>query len=254
MKLNSIVSYCLFLFFFAALAVNAQDMKPDAAKLYNSGNKMLKEGNYQNAIKDYDQALAIDKDFRIYYQRGVSYKMSGNLDSAESSFKACLKAKPDFDLGYNALGGVFFSKGKYQDAADNFEKILTISKNKNVLDKVKSNLSLVYAKMGNQEEASGDVKKAVDYYKKAVENSNYDAAYLALAKAYSDLGEFDKTMDAAQNALKYQKTIGKGGPYYYMGVAYKNQGDKEKAKQMFDKAKTDPTYKKLAEYELTALK
>jgi tetratricopeptide (TPR) repeat protein len=229
-------------------------MKPDAAKLYNSGNKMLKQGNYQDAIKDYDQALAIDKDFRAYYQRGVAYKMSGNLDSAEASFQSCIKAKPDFDFAYNALGGVYFSKGKYQDAADNFEKILTISKNKAVIAKVKSNLSLVYAKMGNQEEAAGNVKKGVEYYQKAVANSDYDAAYLALAKAYSDLGQYDKTMEAAQDAMKYRKTIGKGGPYYYMGVAYKNQGDKAKAKEMFDKAKSDPTYKKLAEYELTALK
>jgi hypothetical protein len=38
-----------------------------------------------------------------------------------------------------------------------------------------------------------------------------------------------------------------------MGVSYKGKGNTEKAKEMFNKAKTDATYKKTAEYELTLL-
>ena len=96
-------------------------------------------------------------------------------------------------------------------------------------------------------------QQAVDYLQKAVDNSNYDAAYLSLAKVYSDLGEYDKVIEAAQNALKYRTSIGKGGPYYYLGLAYKNKKELDKAKEMFTKAKTDATYKKLSEYELTSL-
>ena len=90
--------------------------------------------------------------------------------------------------------------------------------------------------------------------KKAVSNSNYDAAYLALAKIYSETGSYDNCIDAAQNALKYRKSVGKGGPYYYMGIAFKNKGDLSKAKDMFTQARTDATYRRTADYELTALK
>ncbi len=254
MKNMSFISYCLFfLMIFGGMSL-AQDMKPDAAKLYNEGNKFMKEGNYEEALKQYDEALKLDKDFRVYYQRGVALKATGKLEEAKDSFNDCLKAKPDFEAAYNALGGVYFAMGKYADAAASFEKVVENVKNNIVKEKIKKNLSLVYAKMGNEAETDGNVKKAIEYYLKAVDNSNYDAAYLALAKAYSDAGEYDKSISAAQDALKYKATIGKGGPYYYMGVAYKNKGEKDKAKEMFDQAKTDPTYKKLAEYELTALK
>ena len=49
----------------------AQEMKPEAGKLYNEGNALLKEGNVNEAINKYDAALQIEKDYRIYYQKDV---------------------------------------------------------------------------------------------------------------------------------------------------------------------------------------
>lgn len=229
-------------------------MKPDAAKLYNSGNKMLKSGNYNGAIDEYNQALAIEKDFRIYYQKGIALKNSRKLDDAKTAFENCLKMKSDFEAAYNALGSVYFSMGNYELAAQNFEKILEITKNNNYKAKVKTNLALAYTKLGTSAMNDGNSKKAIDYLQKAVANDNYDAAFLALAKIYSEVGNYDACMSAAENALKYRRTIGKGGPYYYLGIAYKNKGNVEKAKEMLTRAKTDATYRKTAEYELAALK
>ncbi len=59
---------------------------------------------------------------------------------------------------------------------------------------------------------------------------------------------------AADSALKFKSTISDGGPYYYMGLAYKGKGDLKKAKEMFNQAKGDTAYKKAAEYELSLLK
>ncbi len=254
MKRISYAFYCLFLALVFVGASIAQDMNPDAGKLYNDGNKMLKAGNYKGAIDNYNKALGIEKDYRIYYQKGVALKKSGEMAEAKSSFEEVLKAKPDFEAGYNALGGVYFSMGDYQKAIDNFEKVVETAKSDKVKNAVKKNLSLAYAKLGNVELQNGSSAKGIDALEKAVQNDNYDAAYLSLAKAYSDLGEYDKCLAAAQNALKYKSSISKGGPYYYMGVAYKNKGDNEKAKEMFKQAKGDATYKKLVDYELSALK
>ena len=231
----------------------AQDMKPEAAKLYNDGNSLLKEGNYTGAVKKYDEALGIEKDYRTYYQKGIALKKSGKLEEAKDSFEGALKLKNDFEPGYNALGGVYFSLGDYENAVKNFEKVVETTKNNTIKQMVQKNLSFAYAKMGNNAVADGNPKKAVEYLQKAVDNSNYDAAYLSLAKVYADLGEYDKVLDAAQNALKYRESIGKGGPYYYLGLAYKNKGEIDKAKEMFTEAKSDATYKKLSEYELSSL-
>ncbi len=231
----------------------SQDMNPEAGKLFNAGNDMLKSGNYSGAVQNYDKALEIEKDYRIYYQKGIALKKSGNTEKAKSALEEVIKLKPDFEAGYNALGGVYFAMGNYEGAVNSFEKVLEFSKDNRVKNTVKNNLALAYAKMGNEAVSNGNQEKAISYLQKAVEMNNYDAAYLSLAKLYSELGEDDKSIDAAEKALKYRNGISKGGPYYYMGVSYKNKGDNAKAKEMFNFAKADPTYKKLVEYELGLL-
>ena len=252
-KMKILMSVFLF-FIFAAGITFSQDMKPDAGKLYNEGNKMLKAGNYDGAIKQYDQALAIEKDYRIYYQKGIALKSSGNIQDAKSSFKSCINMKPDFEGGYNALGGVYYVLGKYDSAITNFEKVIEITKNNSIKEMVSKNLSRAYSKLGEEAEGEGKSKEAEEYLTKAVGFDNYDAAYLSLAKLYTELGQWDNAIDAAQKAIKYRSSITKGGPYYYMGVAYKGKNDLGKAKDMFSEAKSDPTYKKSAEYELGSLK
>ncbi len=244
----------MFLALLITVSAFAQDMKPDAGKLYNDGNQKLKAGDYTAAINSYNQALAIEKDYRIYYQMGIALKKLNKLDEAKTAFEQSLQQKSDFEAAYNALGGVYFSMGNYEKAVENFEKVLASAKNENIKSAVKKNLAIAYAKMGSNAMTEGNSNKAIDYLQKAVSNDNYDAAYLSLAKLYSELGDWDKSISAAENALKYRSSIGKGGPYYYMGVSYKGKGDTEKAKDMFNQAKSDATYKKTAEYELSLLK
>jgi len=254
MTTKSSVSYCVLIFFLFVATSFAQDMKPDAAKLYNSGNKMLKSGDYQGAIVDYNKALAIEQDYRIYYQKGLALKKSRKYEDAKNAFESCVKQKPDFEYGYNALGGVYFSLGNYEAAATNFEKILTMTNSNGVKSKVKSNLALAYTKLGTSAISDGNSSRGIDYLEKAVSNSNYDAAYLALAKVYYETGKYDNSISAAEKALKYRSSVGTGGPYYYMGLAYKSKGNIEKAKEMFTRARSDATYRKTADYELASLK
>jgi tetratricopeptide (TPR) repeat protein len=253
MKQAKVFPVLLIIFLFSSVFTFAQEMSVEAGKLYNEGNSLLKAGNYNGAISDYDKALAIEKDYRIYYQKGVAQKKANDLSGSKASLEECLKLKSDFEPGYNALGGVYFSMGDYNQAIKNFEKVLTLSNNPSVQKKIKKNLSLAYAKLGNDEISNGNSQKAVEYLNKAVENDNYDAAYLSLAKLYSELNDWDKCISASENALKYKSKITSGGPNYYMGLAYKGKGDTQKAKDMFEKAKSDPTYRKNAEYQLGLL-
>jgi tetratricopeptide (TPR) repeat protein len=238
---------------FLTVGVFAQEMNNDAGKRYNEGNKLLKEGKYSDAVVKYDSALTFQKDYRIFYQKGLALKKQGQFQQALDAFEQSVNQKTDFAAGYNALGGVYYALGKYDSAVVHFEKVLTFVKNDDVKQKIQENMAYAYAKLGVGADEAGEPQKAIEYLEKAVNNSNYDAAYLTLAKAYTEVGDNDKAISAGEKALKYKSTISSGGPYYYMGVAYKNKGDMTKAKEMFNKAKSDATYKKLSEYELKVM-
>ena len=246
--------FTVLLFLSISIIGFTQEMKPEAGKLYNEGNALLKSGDVNAAIEKYNSALAIEKDYRTYYQKGVALKKADKLAESKTAFEESLKLNGSFEGALNALGGVYFSMGNYTAAIENFEKVLNSDANSSVKTKVKKNISLAYAKLGNESLSGGDANKGIEYLKKSVENDNYDAAYLSLAKVYSETGRYDEAIAAAQNALKYRSKITKGGPYYYMGMAQKLKGDTNKATENFKLAAADPTYKKTADYELGLIK
>ena len=84
-QINVLLYAFLFLFIYTGI-VFSQEMNPEAGKLYNEGNKLLKAGNYDGALEQYNQALKIEKDYRIYYQRGISLKKLGNLEEAKKYY------------------------------------------------------------------------------------------------------------------------------------------------------------------------
>jgi len=253
MKLFAFFVTGLFLILFTS-HLTAQEMKPEAGKFFNIGNEKLKAGDFQGAISNYDQALQHDQDYRIYYQKGIALKKLGKNQDALPVLQEAIKLNPKFDGGYNALGGSYFTLGQMEEAIKNFEKVVEVSGNVTVKNKAKEYIARSYAKLGRDQLSNGDAGKAIVTLLKAVEMNNFDAAYLTLAHAYYENGDYDKSITASENALKYRSSIAKGGPYYYMGLAYKMKGNMPKAKENFNLAKADVSYKKVAEYELGLIK
>lgn len=234
--------------------LSAQEMNPDAAKLYNDGNQKMKEGNYSSAIQLYDQALKIQKDYRIHYQKGVAHRKMNQFDLAYNELTEALKLKPDFDLAYNALGTLEFQRGNYEQSVNNFLKTLELTKNTQLKSQVEKNISLSYIKLGDAQLKNAEYEKAIENLRKAVQyDQKNDAAYLALARAYVESGKYEDAITAADNALKYRQKIPKGGIYYYKGLALKNLGKSSEAKLAFEEGKKDPTYKAVCDYELKNL-
>lgn len=249
--------FIIILFLISSLTVFAQSdekMNPEAGTLYNQGNEKLKAGNYTEAIKLYDQALTHQKDYRIFYQKGIALKKANKLQDAKDAFSNSIKENSTFDLAYNGLGSTEFQLGNLDAAIENFQKFESSTKKESNKKSANEYIARCYTKKGSDALNDGNHNKAIELLTKAVSHNNYDAAYLSLAKVYVETSQYDKAIDAANKALKYRESISKGGPYYYLGIAYKNLGDLTKAKESFQACSSDATYKKTAEYELTQLK
>lgn len=74
MKLRVILQISSIMFLVFVSSLYSQEMSADAKKLLLAGDSLTKAENYADAIKSYDQALAISKDYRIYFQKSLAQK------------------------------------------------------------------------------------------------------------------------------------------------------------------------------------
>lgn len=249
--MNRIISvFTVLLVVTSMLFAQAQEMDPVAAQAYNDGNKAMKSGDFQGAIVKYDEALKTSSDYRINYQKGVTLKKLRKYDEAEDAFKKCVEANPNFAVGFNGLGGTYFSHGKYQEAADAFKKFSELSTKEAHKKRGNEYVARAYTKLGEGAKVDGKQQQAISFLTEAVKYHPFDAAYLLLAEVYIDNAKFNEALDAADKALNNRKKIPRGGPLYYKGKAFVGKNDIPKAKEAFQAGKKDKSYRDLCEYEL----
>ena len=242
----------MIVFLFAA-SVAAQQMSPEAGKFYNEGNAKLKAGAYGEAIDLYGQALGVEEHWMIYFQKGKAHQKKGQMEESLECYNSVVRLQPELDLAYLGRGGTFYRMGQMQKAIDDFKQVIELTDKNKRKEQAKGNIARAYAKLGSDAMANLDYNDAIGYFNQAIEYDDYDAAYLGLARAYSETGAWQNSINAAQKALDHRDRVSKGGPHYFMGLAYKNLGNNAKAKEHLRQASGDTQYGSVAKYELDTL-
>ncbi|MCI0565290.1 MAG: tetratricopeptide repeat protein [Nitrososphaera sp.] len=224
----------------------------EADKLYNEGNALYRAGNYAGAIEKYNAALVLARDYKYYYQLGISYKNSRQLDLAISSLLECVKAKPDFAAGHHALGGTYQTRGEYDKAITSFKEAIKLNPSyapsKKGIEEAYAGKIQELADAGKYEEAATLADEALDTYK---DNAKL---YLLAARVYNRMALPEKAIEAAQRALTLKTRGGKGPEFFEIGMGYKQMKDWAKARAAFNEARKDPQYARNAQYELDGMK
>jgi len=247
----------VFLLLFSFLTINAQDAEkvdPETAKIVAEGDSFLKSGNYDGAVKKYDEALKSSQNYQIYYQKGIALIKLKKLPEATAALKKSLEKNPDNYAVYDVLGKIEYATKDYEAAIEHLQKYVEKESKASSKQKAKQLISKAYYSMGGQAKVDGNFEKAVELLQKSVEAADYDLAYLKLAEVYTDMGNYEKAIENADKALNSRKTISKGAPYYYKGMAFKKMGDLEKAKENFLLGEKDREYGEQCKYELAKLK
>lgn len=247
----------LVLLFLNAVPVLGQSPAPDpkkieADKLYNEGNGLFRSGNYASAIEKYHGALSMAKDFRYYYQLGLSYKNARQADKALEAFEESIKLKGDFYQGYNAVGSTLLASRVYDKSIESFKQALKYNPQ---MSQAVLGIGEAYAGQGQQLVNDGKFNEAGTLIDEALgQHPNNPKLYLIGAIVYNKLDNPEKAIQAAEEAIKQKKRGAKGAEYFEIGLAYKKMKDNEKARAAFAEAKKDPSYSRNAQYELDGLK
>ena len=112
---------------FLNLSININNNFPES---FNSrGIIFAEEGDYLNAIKDYDKALSLKQDYYdAHLNKAVALKNVSKLNEAIKYLEICIKLRPGDYKIYNNLGNIFNSLKKYTLAKNNYTKAIKLNK------------------------------------------------------------------------------------------------------------------------------
>lgn len=159
---------------------------PDDADLYyNLGILYEKTKNLQKAEESYEKAISINPQADFYYNLGEVLVSLEKWDDAINAFEQVLKQDNNDPNCYFNLGVCYFNKDEIKLATDNFQKAINLNP-KDIY---------AYFYLGNIYQQSGLTNFAEENYKKVLEISpDYSWAYFNLASiAYSN-GNNDEAM------------------------------------------------------------
>lgn len=126
----------------------------------------VSQGNYEEAIKDYDRAIRYNhKDPAAYVGRGSVYLKMGQKEQAISDFTKAIELDPADDELYLIRGNAFSLKGGHNQAIQDFSKAIAINPSNGD----------AYLSRAESYEATGDNVQAVKDYQGAARLGNAKA-------------------------------------------------------------------------------
>jgi Flp pilus assembly protein TadD len=235
------------------------------------GNILVKESKYNEAVREYQQAIELDAgSAEAYNNIGIVYRLIGNLEAATKAVESALEIAPDrADIHYNK-GNIAKQRGDVDSAIAAYEAAIDIDSNltqaynnlgtlyqlKGDLDAAKrafrlglekdaNNPSLQY-NLGLVAESEGDLEAAGQHYARALKvRPLWEDGLNNYGVVLQKLGRQDEAEQSFERILK--KNPDNPRATNNLGVLYLQQGKADEAKDLLTKAlETDPNYAQAA--------
>jgi len=177
----------------------------DARTYYNRGNAYSAQDNFELAIAEYDQAIALDPEFaNAYYNRASAYRARGDLEESIADYTQAIVLDPGFAKAYHNRGFAYYENGYLDQAIADFDLAIMIDPNTIT---AYINRGVAYGKRGDQDKAIADFNSAIAL------DPNYADAYYNRAVAYAEKGDLDKAIADLQRAVDLYQQQGETSDY-----------------------------------------
>jgi len=196
------------------------------------GRALLRKGSYPEAVVEFTKAIELKPDLvNAWGGRGEAHQRLGQKDAALAECSKAIDLDPWFAPSWKGRGGVYLQLGQADKALADYTMAIALDSKNAPLH---NELAWLLATHPNPK--FRDPGWAVDWAKRAVELAPKEGNYLnTLGVAHYRAGDWQ----AALAALKKSMELRQGGnsfDWFFLAMAHEKLGDKEKARQWYDRA------------------
>ena len=187
------------------MPVAATTQMEESVTLVQTGNDLMAQGRYGDALIAFDGAIGRDPYSSLAWNgRGIALLKMGAVKGAPEAFKKAVEIDPYYVTAWDNLGESYSYLGRFPEAIDAYDRAIAVNPN-DLYAMVHKGMSL--QELGKPEEAMQlyeDTVRLAEYeVRKHPNDARYDARLWAnKGDALYRLGRYQEAMDAYSVALQ----------------------------------------------------
>ena len=224
----------------------------------------IKDGDFAGALTQLDATIAEANKYenaevaaeaaefipQVYMQQGNTALKAKDMATAVTAYAKVVELDPANGNAMLRLGQAYTATGKTDEAVAAFENAAANGQEK----AANKQLSNIFLKKAQAAMKGGKSQEAIDLCVKSNEYLENANAYKIAASCAQKLGKNDDVIAFYDKYLELSpKAKDAGGVAFTIAALYQQAGNKEKAKEYYQKASTDPQFGAAAQEQLKTL-
>jgi tetratricopeptide (TPR) repeat protein len=125
------------------------DARREAKEHFSKGNEYAKTGQFDAAISEYIEAVALDPDNSNTYENlAISYAKTGNFTDAVKTMQTAIRLSPSDSMKYSTLGIIYHADNKLQRALEQYIQCVRLNPG---FAEIYYNIAVIYSELGSLE-------------------------------------------------------------------------------------------------------
>ncbi|MDH5784072.1 MAG: tetratricopeptide repeat protein [Chromatiales bacterium] len=184
--------------------------------LFNRGRAAYRMSSYQQAIDDYEAALALQQGNypEALLNRGLVLRAQKRYPEAEQSYRKAIAQRSDYPTAWYNLGLLQMRQKEHEEALNSFSRAVELSPD---YSQAWYNIGVLQGRLENSQ-------KAIEAYEEALrQRPKYNSARLNLAVRLMNEGQTMKAIEHYRIALEYDESY--ASAWYNLALAYMTTRD-----------------------------